>query len=222
MSLLASKTFLPCSGGTSAVKLPAKSTGSTTGMPAACATLMSSSPKAGAIWTTPVPSSSLDEVAAEDAEGVLASSAKIREQRLVGAADQLGALEAADLGRSRRALCVVLARAVAPRIQCSPSSLHQRVVEPRAGPRAPGWTAASTASSSRRGAFGAAGSPARVELEARPSAPGPGAVAVALSSRVSKFDSGVCARPGIGHDAVALVDEALVPQLLNAHMTLSM
>jgi len=52
----ASNTSSPCQGGTSAVKRPASSTGTTTGMPAALPTSMSSSPKPGAMCTTPVPS----------------------------------------------------------------------------------------------------------------------------------------------------------------------
>ena len=54
---LASKTIWPSYGGTSAVNLPPGSSGCTTSMPAAVATSMSSSPKAGARWTIPVPES---------------------------------------------------------------------------------------------------------------------------------------------------------------------
>ncbi len=54
---LASKIIRPSYGGTIAVNLPPASSGCTTSMPFAVATSMSSSPKAGARWTIPVPES---------------------------------------------------------------------------------------------------------------------------------------------------------------------
>ncbi len=54
--LSASFTFLPAYGGTSLVKLPSASTGSTTSMPFFWHAVKSSSPNAGAMCTRPVPS----------------------------------------------------------------------------------------------------------------------------------------------------------------------
>ena len=54
---LASKTWRPSKSGTSAVNRVRSSTGQTTSMPAAAQAIWSSSPKPGAMWTTPVPSS---------------------------------------------------------------------------------------------------------------------------------------------------------------------
>ena len=54
---LASKTCTPTHGGTSAVYRPCSSIGTIVGMPAALAAIWSSSPKAGDMCTTPVPSS---------------------------------------------------------------------------------------------------------------------------------------------------------------------
>ena len=59
MPLLASKTWTPAKSGTSAVKRPDWSTGTTIGMPAASHARWSSSPNPGAMWTVPVPSSLL-------------------------------------------------------------------------------------------------------------------------------------------------------------------
>ena len=59
IALFASKTFWPSQMCTSDVKLPSSLTGTTTGMPAASQTCWSSSPKPGAIWTMPVPSSAV-------------------------------------------------------------------------------------------------------------------------------------------------------------------
>ena len=53
----ASNTCKPSYGGTCAVNLPWASTGLTTSIPAASVTALSSSPNAGAMCTTPVPSS---------------------------------------------------------------------------------------------------------------------------------------------------------------------
>jgi hypothetical protein len=44
-------------GGTEASNVPSVPTGTTTSMPAASVTTLSSSPNAGAMWTRPVPSS---------------------------------------------------------------------------------------------------------------------------------------------------------------------
>ena len=57
MTLFASNTCCPAYGGTSVVNRPWLSTGTTGSMPAASVTTLSSSPKAGAMWTMPVPSS---------------------------------------------------------------------------------------------------------------------------------------------------------------------
>ena len=57
ISLLASKTSWPSYSGTIEVNLPSMSTGMTRSMSLSLQTFMSSSPKAGAVWTMPVPSS---------------------------------------------------------------------------------------------------------------------------------------------------------------------
>jgi hypothetical protein len=57
IGLFASKTCKPAYGATSAVNLPCPSTGTTGSIPAASVTTLSSSPKAGAMCTIPVPSS---------------------------------------------------------------------------------------------------------------------------------------------------------------------
>ena len=57
MSLFASKTSWPSYGGVRDVNLPSMSTGMTNSMPYFWHVFMSSSPKAGAWWTMPVPSS---------------------------------------------------------------------------------------------------------------------------------------------------------------------
>ena len=54
---LASNTCSPAHGGTSPVYRPCSSIGTIVGIPAALAAIWSSSPKPGAKWTTPVPSS---------------------------------------------------------------------------------------------------------------------------------------------------------------------
>ena len=59
MSALASNTCTPANVGTSAVKRPCSSIGQIVGMPTALHTIWSSSPKPGAMCTTPVPSSVL-------------------------------------------------------------------------------------------------------------------------------------------------------------------
>ena len=58
ISGLASNTFSPAHGPTWSVNRPRPSTGTTCpmGMPAASQVVWSSSPKPGAMWTTPVPS----------------------------------------------------------------------------------------------------------------------------------------------------------------------
>ena len=53
----ASNTCMPAYGGTSTVNSPRELTGTTASMPAASVTTLSSSPKAGAMCTRPVPSS---------------------------------------------------------------------------------------------------------------------------------------------------------------------
>ena len=57
MTGLASKTIKPSYGGTIEVNFPPGSSGCTTSIPLAVATSISSSPKAGARWTIPVPES---------------------------------------------------------------------------------------------------------------------------------------------------------------------
>ena len=57
IGMFASKTWRPSYGGTCEVNLPCESIGLTTSIPAASVTTLSSSPKAGAMCTTPVPSS---------------------------------------------------------------------------------------------------------------------------------------------------------------------
>ncbi len=52
----ASLTKTPAHGVTSAMNLPSVSTALTMGRSFSCPTRMSSSPKAGAMWTMPVPS----------------------------------------------------------------------------------------------------------------------------------------------------------------------
>ena len=54
---LASKTCSPTHGGISAVYRPCSSIGTSVGMPTALQATWSSSPKPGARWTMPVPSS---------------------------------------------------------------------------------------------------------------------------------------------------------------------
>ena len=48
-------TLVPANGPASAVRLPASSTGQSTGRPYALPVLKSSTPWPGAVWTSPVP-----------------------------------------------------------------------------------------------------------------------------------------------------------------------
>ena len=64
----------------------------------------SSSPKPGAMCTTPVPSSVVDEVAGEHRNAFRSSSlGEVGEQRRVASADEVGALHGADRARRPRA-----------------------------------------------------------------------------------------------------------------------
>jgi hypothetical protein len=64
IGLFAAKTCCPAYGATSSVNRPWESTGTTGSIPAASVAFLSSSPKAGARWTTPVPSSVVTKSAA--------------------------------------------------------------------------------------------------------------------------------------------------------------
>jgi hypothetical protein len=71
----------------------------TSSMPCRLADALVVLAEAGAMCTTPVPSLGVDEVAGEHPEGVRGVG-EVVEQRLVGAADQLGAGEGADHARA--------------------------------------------------------------------------------------------------------------------------
>ena len=92
MPASASLTNTPAQGVTSAVKRASSSTGMITGRSLAWPTIMSSAPKAGAMWTMPVPSSVATKSAAMTRQAGL-SGVDEAVGRLVVAPDQLGARE---------------------------------------------------------------------------------------------------------------------------------
>ena len=64
IAVLASRTFSPAHSGTSSVKRPLSSTGTTRAMSFSSPTFWSSSPNPGAMCTTPVPSETSTQSAA--------------------------------------------------------------------------------------------------------------------------------------------------------------
>ena len=208
----ASKTFSPAQSATSAVNLPSSSTGTTTGMPAARHSSRSSSPKPGAMCTTPVPSAMSTKAPAEHAEGVRRAREE-REQRPVAPADQLARRRSVPTRSAPASSFAYFSRAARRRGSRAARPSRRPRTRARARRRARGWTAASRASSSRPTARSAArrppGSSSKRTVMRRVLA-----LAVAVVEARLEVRDGRLRRPRVGQHARALVEQALVPEPL--------
>ena len=190
---LASKTFSPAQSGTSSVKRPSSSTGTTSSMPAASHDPLVVLAEAGREVHDAGALVGVDEVGGQHPErvGVVGEE---REQRLVGAPDELGALDRAVTSVALRARFSYLldgGRAEDVARRRLPRRPRSRC---RGRPRARGWTAASTAWSSTPGSCIGAGVVRRRASSVNATVrAGSWRGRVASSRRISKLDSGVSA-----------------------------
>ncbi len=152
----------------------------------------------------------LDELAAEHLEGVLGVG-EIGEERLVGSADEIGALHAADLGVVAKLLGVMRARGLGDDDVLA-VLLQQRIVRlrmhrerevgrQRPGRRRPGEEL-------RRDRLAGLGAKLEGDRQRRVLTRPRGIVDARLEIRQRGLH-----RPGIGNDAVALIDQPFVEEL---------
>ncbi len=150
----------------------------------------------------------LDEIAGDDTEGAIRLLAgEERKERLIGAADQLGALGRADVAEAVELRRVMLARGLGED-EARAVLLHDRVVgvgrhrQPHVGGQRP---------RRRR-----PGQEPRVGVAVEQEADGQRRVlagAVGIVEPRLRLGERRLRRPRIGHDAIALVDQPLVPEL---------